>query len=213
MAGKNHGKLFFKIIKTSYRFYKKIFILKFKTYTAHNYNYGLIRFRTNINLRNMKKLVVNGFLVNHNDTKKIRVPLTYYLRKDKLVVIMSHIKSINLRNYNKFILIINKKNITHYGRFNFKLINNKIYLIKYSLSHIALMNLLLNQTLFKINTKKLSLKDFNLSSGQINKLFRKYGYWLHKKIFLERGVYFIKNITSQNSNFTISLISLNKIRK
>ena len=213
ISDKNDKKLFFKIIKTSFNFYKKIFILKFKTYTGYRYNYGLIKLRTNMNLKNIKKLIINGFLINHNDTKTTKVFLTYYLRKGKMFIIIRHLQSINLMNYNKLVLILNKKNITHQNRFNFQLINNKVYLIKYYLSNISLLDILFNQTLFKLNTKKFSLKGFNVSSQQLNNLFRKGDYWLHKKIFLKKGVYFIKDINPLNSNFTISLISLNKIRK
>ncbi|MHB8292952.1 MAG: hypothetical protein ACYDEG_10880, partial [bacterium] len=157
------------------------FILNFININVSKMRYGLIRFH--INGRYNEKLAKNFLklrckIVNFNKTKKIKVPIKYYLLNDNLSFAIN-LKNINLKNVNKIIISFKQKQIRSYYKkrykYNFQ-INKNIYFVHYAKSHMSsLSNIIKNDPVFKLNNKKIFLKNFLLSFKKFNKIFKNDG--------------------------------------
>ena len=190
------------------------FILNFININISKMRYGLIRFYINGGYneklaKNFKKL--QCLLVNFNKTQKIKVPVKYYLLNDNLFFILN-LKNINLKNVNKIIISFKQKQIAIPYGYNFR-VNKNIYLIHYAKMHITSLNhIIKNDPVFKLNNKKIFLKNYALSLKKINDIFTNDGSFISQKIYiyLKQGNYNIAKVP--NEIFKIKIASLEKIK-
>ena len=188
------------------------FILNFININISKVRYGLIRFYINGGYneklaKNFKKL--QCLFVNFNKTQKIKVPVEYYLLNNNLFFVLN-LKNINLKNVNKIIISFKQKQITIPYSYNFQ-INKNIYLIHYTITQTpSLDNIIKNDPLFKLNNKKIYLKNYALSLKTIDEIFKNGGSFISHKIYLKQGNYNIAKVP--NEIFKIKIASLEKIK-
>ncbi len=199
--------------------FNKIIILKVESLNIKNFQYILIKFYSNKKLKDLKKFAkLKASISNsHNPGRQIVLPIRIislngskctliYLRGKQLKNKLFDVNEIKLKIMPKR---INRLNLYEFKKIHFKIAENSIMFFNFKKSNETLLKYTIKTPLVSLNhsrKKFISLREFIKNKQEFNDLFKNGGGWIYKKLYLLKGIYYIRSLNK--SFFKIDLFTL-----
>ncbi|MCL4497651.1 MAG: hypothetical protein M1467_06050 [Deltaproteobacteria bacterium] len=199
--------------------FNKIIILKVKSLNIKNFQYILIKFYSNKKLKDLKKFAkLKASISNsHNPGRQIVLPgriislngskyAVIYLRGKQLKNKLFDVNEIKLKIMPKR---INRLNLYEFKKIHFKIAENNILFFNFLKLNGTLLKYIIKTPLISLDhtrSKFISLNGFIKNKQGFNNLFKNGGGWIYKKLYLKKGIYYIRSLN--NNFFKIDLFTL-----